>query len=145
MDSIWLHKAVGTTTTSTALAIQLFSLKLGKKLLTWKWIKDQNQTINASSVGALFYSPDPLSDTKATIQESNPQSRRKRKKERPFVIKVPSTCCTNSNVIFEKALASRNFAPLTPTKGLCPWIPIGGTIPIPPISRTTFKFFPMPL
>ena len=55
-----------------------------------------------------------------------------------FLIIVPSTWCTNSNLIFEKALPSGgSSAPSIPTAG--------GTTLRPPFSRTTFKFVPTPL
>ena len=39
---------------------------------------------------------------------------KKRKKRDNFVVIVPSTCCTNSNLIFEKALASGGDNPRPP-------------------------------
>ena len=48
-----------------------------------------------------------------------------------FVIIVPSICCTNFNLVFEKGLASGSFAP-NPTKGLCPLDPCWGYNPQTP-------------
>ena len=44
---------------------------------------------------------------------------------------VPSICYTNSNLIFEKALASGGEAPWPPPRGSAPCIPAGGTTPDP--------------
>ena len=42
-----------------------------------------------------------------------------------FVIIVPSTCCTNSNLIFEKVQDSGGFTPSPPLRGSAPWPPLG--------------------